>query len=102
MNFGGVQTRNFDQQRDFFDFYSFDVTSVRRVNIDLEVPNNNNFDLELYGQNKLLWGSSTDPRNGDDEHISLVLQPRRYYIKVERAFPPEKPDINAYYTLRLN
>ncbi len=102
MSLGGRQTRNFDQQRDFFDYYYFDLTSERRVTIDLEVPENNDFDLELYGQNKLLWGSSQTPLNGTDEMISLVLQPRRWFIRVLRAFPTEKPDKGAYYTLKLD
>jgi N-acetylneuraminic acid mutarotase len=102
MGFGGYQRRNFDQQRDFFDFYTFNLPQDGRVNIYLDVPDDNNFDLELYGQNKLLWGSSKSPKNGDNEEISLLLPRRRYYIRVSRAFPTEKPDKGAYYTLTLN
>lgn len=106
MGFGGQQQRNFDQQFDFYDFYTFDLTGPRRVTIDLEVPENNDFNLDLYGQNKLLWGSSRNPRQGIDEHISLFLQPnqppRRYYIMVSRAYPTSQPDKGASYTLKLN
>lgn len=102
MGFGGRQYRNFDQQLDFFDFFTFNLTEERRVTIDLEVPDNNDFNLDLYGQNKLLWGSSRDSRQGDDEHITMFLQPRRYFIKVSRAYPTSQPDKGAFYTLRLN
>ena len=85
-----------------FDYFYFDLATERRVNIYLEVPDNNDFDLELYGENKLLWSHSSDPLQGENEAISLVLRPRRYYMRVIRSFPTEKPDKGAYYTLNLD
>jgi hypothetical protein len=99
---GTQQTRNFDQQFDFVDFYYFDLNPGRRINIHLDVPNNNNFDLFFYGKNKLLWGSSTNPFNGEDESISTVRSADRYYIAVTRVTPSGQPDNGAYYTLRLD
>ena len=104
MAVGGQQRRNFDAQFDFFDYYTFELTSPRQVNIQLEVPENNNFDLELYGQNKLLRGSATNPRQGEagNEFLSIFLPPLRYYVVVKRSFPTGQPDKNAYYTLKVN
>jgi N-acetylneuraminic acid mutarotase len=99
---GTQQSRNFDQQHDFVDFYYFDLNPGRRINIQLDVPSNNNFDLYLYGKNKLQWSSSTNSLNGQDESISIVRSTDRYYIAVTRVFPSGQPDTGAYYTLRLN
>ena len=100
--FGVPQSRNFDSQRDFYDFYTFNLTRTQRVTIDLEVPEDNNFDLFLYGENKLLWGQSAQPFNGEDERIrDLQLEPRRYYIMVKRSFPTERPDQGAAYRISL-
>ncbi len=104
MAVGGQQRRNFDTQFDFFDYYTFELTSPRQVTIQLEVPENNNFDLELYGQNKLLRGSATNPRQGEagNEYLSIFLPRLRYYVVVKRSFPTGQPDKNAYYTLKVN
>ena len=99
---GTQQSRNFDHQRDFVDFYTFTLNPARPVNIHLDVPKNNDFDLFLYGQNKLLWGSSSHPFTGAEENISIVLPANRYYIAVTRVVPTGQPDKGAYYTLRLD
>lgn len=104
--FGQTQVRNFLGQRDFYDFFTFQLNAITDIQIKLEVPNNNNFDLFLYGQNKLLWSSSTSPFNGEDEYIPkqddfLRLEPRRYYVMVQRTFPTERPDNDADYRITL-
>ncbi len=99
LTFGVPQQRNFQRQLDFYDFFYFDLPSQQRVQINLQVPEGNNFDLYLYGQNKLLWGSSTQPFNDQDETLDLVLPSRRYYVLVERVFPTENPDRDAIYTI---
>lgn len=99
--FGVPQSRNFDAQFDFFDIYYFDLPQERRVNVWLEVPDNANFDLALYGQNKLLWGQSANPFNGDDERIVSTLPPRRYFIVVQRRFPSGMPDPGQVYRVRV-
>ncbi len=101
IGFNIPQVRNFDAQRDFYDFYTFEIHEPRTVNISLDVPNNNDFDLTLYGVNKLLWGQSATPLNGADENINLNLGARRYYIGVSRAFPTGQPDKNANYTILI-
>jgi hypothetical protein len=104
--FGQTQSRNFQGQRDFFDVYTFNLNAPTNVQIQLQVPDNNDFDLFLYGQNKLLWDSSTNPFNGQDEFIPrqdhfLRLEARRYYVVVERKFPTAQPDKGDYYQITL-
>lgn len=99
--FGQIQERNFSNQRDFFDYYTFLLQSTTDVEIKLEVPDDNDFDLFLYGENKLLWGSSAQPLTGEDESIKLRLEPRRYYVVVQRSFPTAQPDKGAHYKLVL-
>jgi hypothetical protein len=111
LSFGQTQSRNFQGQRDFYDFYTFVLDTVTDVQIKLAVPDGNNFDLYLYGQNKLEWGSSTNPFNGENEYIPseqnsehsefLRLGPRRYYIMVKREFPTAQPDKSDYYQITL-
>jgi N-acetylneuraminic acid mutarotase len=104
--FGQTQSRNFQGQRDFYDFYTFALDNLTDVQIKLAVPDGNDFDLYLYGQNKLLWSSSVTPFNGADEYIPrqnefLRLEPRRYYVMVKRSFPTAQPDKSDYYQITL-
>ncbi len=96
------QTRNFDQQRDFFDVFTFEINASRNIRVYLDVPKDNNFDLAVYGRNKTIWGDSVNPLNGDDEEVILNnLPPNRYYVVVSRVFPTGKPDTSAYYTITV-
>ena len=100
ISFGINETRNFDQQRDFFDVYTFEILSPYSIQVRLIVPDDNNFDVAVYGRQKTQWGHSFDPRNGHDEEITLNnLPPNRYYVVVSRVFPTGQPDKGAYYTL---
>lgn len=99
--FGQAQARNFSNQRDFVDYYTFELSSTTDVTVKLDVPSDNDFDLFLYGRNKLLWASSAEPFNGQDESIELRLEPRRYFVVVKRAFPTGQPDKGAYYQIEL-
>ncbi|NCF66615.1 MAG: hypothetical protein GWP61_11615 [Chloroflexi bacterium] len=99
LQFGVPQTRNFDQQRDFFDFYYFNLPADGRVKVNLEVPDDNNFDLAVYDANKDLFSESSNPRNDANECLEVGLFPPRNYIVVSRAFPTESPDKGAYYTV---
>jgi N-acetylneuraminic acid mutarotase len=106
LTFGQTQSRNFQGQRDFYDFYTFVLDTATDVQIKLAVPDNNNFDLYLYGQNKLQWASSSNPFTGEDEYIPgendfLRLEPRRYYVMVKREFPTAQPDKSDYYQITL-
>jgi N-acetylneuraminic acid mutarotase len=103
ISFSIPQSRNFDQQRDFFDVYTFEIFSSRSINIHLDVPNNNNFDVAVFGRNKTQWGESVNPRQGQDEELTINnLPPNRYYIVVSRVYPTRQPDLNAYYTIVVN
>jgi hypothetical protein len=97
--FGFVYNGNFSNQRDFYDFFSFSIPTTQNIRIQLEVPNDNDFDLFLYGHNKLEWGRSAAPFNGEDELIEVSLEPRRYYVMVKRSFPTAQPDQGARYSL---
>lgn len=100
LSFGINETRNFDQQRDFFDVYTFEIQSSRSIQVTLIVPDDNNFDVLVYGRQKTKWGEGVNPRNGVDEQFSINnLPPNRYYVVVVRAFPTGQPDKGAYYTL---
>jgi hypothetical protein len=99
LQFGVPQKRNFDQQRDFFDFYYFDLPADHRVNIQLQVPDDNDFDLAVYDTNKFLFAEKATPWNDADEFLSVGLFPPRNYVVVTRSFPTEQPDKGAYYTL---
>jgi hypothetical protein len=109
--FGQTQSRNFQGQRDFYDFYTFVLNEPTDIQIKLAVPDGNNFDLYLYGQNKLEWASSTSAFNGEDEYIPveqnsentnfLRLAPRRYYVMVKREFPAAQPNKSDYYQITL-
>ena len=101
IGFNQIQTRNFDSQRDFDDFYTFFLPVNQAVNITLDVPANNDFDLRVYDANKFIWANSSQPFNGVDEVVNQNLGRRQYYIRVSRAFPTGQPDKNAYYTLKL-
>jgi hypothetical protein len=91
---------SFNNQRDFFDFFTFTLTTDTSVKIELKVPDNNDFDLFLYGDNKLEWASSTQPFTGRDEQFEIGLTPRRYFIMVERSQPQGSPDKGANYELK--
>ncbi|HEX6383162.1 MAG TPA: pre-peptidase C-terminal domain-containing protein [Anaerolineae bacterium] len=81
------QQRNFDNQADYFDVYYFDLGSPTAVTASLtKIPLGSNYDLALYGSNKVLWGKSTNPGNLN-EAIGLILNPGRYYVMVKRVFP---------------
>ena len=97
------QSRNFDSQRDFFDVYTFEILSSRSINVQLAVPDDNNFDVAVYGRNKTQWGQSVNPRQGVDESLTINnLPPNRYYVVVTRVFPTGQPDKSAYYTITVN
>ncbi len=103
ISFGLNQTRNFDQQRDFFDVYTFEIQSPYSIQVRLIVPEDNNFDVEVYGRQKTKWGPVTNsPKNGvDEEFVINNLPPNRYYVVVSRKFPTGQPDKGAYYTISV-
>lgn len=99
--FDTPQARNFDALADLYDFYFFDIRAQTEVTLSLEVPDESNFDLYVYGQNKLLWGESTRPFLGEDEQLILNLPPRRYFIMVKRLFPTGRPNPEQVYRLTI-
>ncbi len=81
---------DFGQSTDFYDFYYFDLGAVSGVSVRLNtIPSGSNYDLYVFNDNKLLWGSSTNPGNVAEE-VNLTLAPGRYYVLAQRLYgPPE-------------
>ena len=95
-----AQSHTFDDTADYFDTYYFDLTSNRSVTVRLSnIPVNgttpSNYDLALYGANKLLLDVSQNPSNLD-ETITRNLTAGRYYVVVERIYPAGDPDTSPY------
>jgi N-acetylneuraminic acid mutarotase len=88
---------------DYVEVYYFDLATTRAVSIFLRhIGLGNEYDLHLYTNNKLWLSSSTQP--GDlEEVIGATLGPGRYFIMVERVFPPPgaDPDYNHQYQIEL-
>jgi hypothetical protein len=117
--FPGEQDENFNDARliflnqtlygtlyhpdDYVEVYYFDLATTRAVSIFLRhIGLGNEYDLHLYTNNKLWLSSSTQP--GDlEEVIGATLGPGRYFIMVERVFPPPgaDPDYNHQYQIEL-
>jgi hypothetical protein len=87
----GYPTSIFDRLYSPFDvvnFYGFDVPSPRqpvRIRLD-HVGSGNHLDLVLYTENKGVEAVSRQPGTVPED-FTLVLDPGRYYIAVERIFP---------------
>lgn len=97
--FNVPQQHNFDNHLDFFDVYLFDLVDTAAVTIRLtRIPSGSDYNLAVYNSNKLLWGRSNNAGNRD-EALGLVLTPGRYYVMVERVFPPAGSPNTANYEI---
>ncbi|MCI0399459.1 MAG: pre-peptidase C-terminal domain-containing protein [Chloroflexi bacterium] len=86
--FNQSQFHYFVHPDDYVDVFYFDVPSTRLVTIRLNhLGSGNDFDIHLYNSNKFWLASSTNIGN-IDEVITIALGPGRYYVIVERMFPP--------------
>jgi hypothetical protein len=98
-----VQYGTFYHPDDYVEVYYFDLATTQAVNIFLrQIGEGNDYDLHLYTNNKLWLSSSTQP--GDlEEAIGRTLGPGRYFILVERVFPPPgaDPDYDHQYQIEL-
>jgi hypothetical protein len=93
------QQHNFESQSDYFDVYFFDLPDHAAVTARLtKIPLGSNYNLAVYGSNKVLWGESNNPGNLD-EAVGLVLIPGRYYVMVERVFPAAGDPNTANYEI---
>jgi hypothetical protein len=96
-----AQDHNFEGVLDFVDVFYFDLPNLRQVRVRLtQIPQNNNYNIAIYSQNKLLWGEGQN-LSGQDEDVTLILPPGRHYILVERVFPVAKPDPDDYYRIKV-
>jgi hypothetical protein len=79
---------NFTTPYDFYDAYFIDLPAFSGIMVQLAgIPSGSNYDLYVYNNNKLLWGSSTNGGNLN-ETAPLTLEPGRYYILVVRTQGP--------------
>ena len=102
LQFSVPQVRNFDHINDFYDVYTFELTETAQVTLRLfNMANDVNYDMYLYGQNKLLWASGNNPFTGQDEEIVISLAPRRYYVVVQRLLPVITPDPADHYAISV-
>lgn len=90
------QFRNFDNSKDFFDVYYFDLSSLSTITTNLtQVPSDSDYNLAIYDANKLLWGKSEN-LVGANESVKLTLSAGRYYVMVERIWPFNEPNTANY------
>ncbi|MCA9991703.1 MAG: hypothetical protein H6988_09265 [Pseudomonadales bacterium] len=87
------QYHDFASPEDFFDFFSFTVTTATAVSARLtNIPAGSNYDIYLFNRSKFLVGSSTNIGNLDENAISFVLTPGTYYAMVVRVSPDPTTD----------
>jgi hypothetical protein len=83
---------------DYVDVYSFDIPSFRGVTVKLRnIPLGSDYDIHVYDSDKVWQGSSTNI-GSNNEDLPLTLATGRYYIMVERVFPPpgSDPSLDPY------
>jgi hypothetical protein len=86
---------------DFVDAYFFDVPTLRSVTIHLSnIPEGSNYDLYVYTGAKSLLGYSENVGN-NNEAVTVNVGQGRYYVIVERVFPPlgADPDGQPYHIM---
>ncbi|MGH2538606.1 MAG: PPC domain-containing protein, partial [Candidatus Promineifilaceae bacterium] len=77
---------------DYIDVYFFDVPSPRQLTISLtNIPVGSDYNFRLYNSNKL-WRATSDNIGHNDEVLPFELAAGRFYIFVERVFPPVGSD----------
>ena len=86
LNPNASQNGRFFESTDFYSFYAFDVTTFGQNTVNLTgIPNESNYDIFLFDDNKTLWGESKKPGQ-QNETIQVSLAPGRYYVMVQRIF----------------
>lgn len=100
VGFNNTITSNFNVQLDYFDTYYFDLPTTDQINVKLsQIPSGSDYNIQVYDDNKLLWGTGVHLGNVD-ENVQLTLNPGRYYVVVERVSPFGIPN-TANYKLRI-
>ncbi len=88
--------RNFDNRNDYYDVYTFELSALPAVTINLtQVPADSNYDIAIYDASKQIQGKG-DRLQGLDESVPLTLLAGRYYIVVERVWPGGDPNTANY------
>lgn len=89
-------SRDFNEILDLYDMYTFNLGSTSAIAVKLrDIPNNSDYNLYVYTNNKGLRGTSDNPNNLN-ETVNITLLPGQYYIVVERVFPVGLPNTKNY------
>jgi len=82
---------NFSSSYDFYDFYYFDLPMASAVTVQVQgIPSGSNYDMYVFGSQKLLWGSSVNAGNLGESVYLGGLAPGRYYVLVQRLYGPSE------------
>jgi hypothetical protein len=88
IGFHQPQFHGFLDPKDYVHFYFFDIAEPTKVGARLEhIPAGSNYDLHIYNQNKGRLTTGANPGNLG-EYLDVEIIPGRYYVIVERVFPP--------------
>jgi hypothetical protein len=88
LGFHQPQFHGFLDPKDYIHFYYFDIAEPTPVAASLrQIPAGSNYDLHIYNENKGRLVTGANPGNLD-ENLGVQIIPGRYYIIVERVFPP--------------
>jgi hypothetical protein len=98
IEFQQPQFHGFIDPKDYIHFYYFDIAEPTPVATSLrQIPGGSNYDLHIYNENKgrLVTGGNL---GNLDEIVGVEIIPGRYYVIVERVFPPRgaEPNPAAY------
>jgi hypothetical protein len=88
---------------DYFDVYAFDIPSFRGVTVILRnIPAGSDYNIDLYSADKVWLGTSSNI-GSNNEDLPISLEAGRYYIMVERVFPPPGSDPSTDpYVIKVN
>lgn len=77
---------------DYIDVYAFDIPTFRGVTVKLRnIPLGSDYNIVVYSPDKVWLGSGVNI-GSNDENVPLSLEAGRYYIMVDRVFPPPGSD----------
>lgn len=94
IGFHQPQFHGFLAPKDYIHFFFFDIAEPTRVGATLQqIPGSSNYDLHIYNENKGRLVSGANLGNLD-ENLGVEIIPGRYYVIVERIFPPAGAEPN--------
>jgi hypothetical protein len=80
---------NFVESTQFYNAYYFDWPAFGRAVVRLSnIPSDSNFNIAIYDGAKVVIGEGDRALYGGEKIVPLTLIPGRYFIVVERIYPP--------------